>query len=229
MHTAMIVLSGGFDSVALLHWVMERHKNVRAVSFDYGQPHRDAELCAAQEVAERRLGVGRWERLRLTGLGSLDVEPGMTAPGVARAVVPGRNLIFLSHAAARAAHWFEGRTAFVYYGANADDAEGFADCRIAFVRSVSEAVKLAHFGTCELEVRAPWVELPYTKLQIARWIATRGPEVLEDVRRSVSCYRGTRCGVCDACSRRTAAFTAAKLEDGTAGAPVMKGGDPQRV
>src|SRR4029077_2761109 len=48
---AMVILSGGFDSVALLHWALREYSEVRAVSFDYGQPHRDAELFAAQAIA----------------------------------------------------------------------------------------------------------------------------------------------------------------------------------
>jgi len=50
---ACVLLSGGMDSTACLHWAMGRHIDVRALAFDYGQPHRNAEVTIAQRIAER--------------------------------------------------------------------------------------------------------------------------------------------------------------------------------
>jgi 7-cyano-7-deazaguanine synthase len=212
IENAMVVLSGGFDSTALLHWALEKYADVAAVSFDYGQPHREAELAAAERVARKRLRADVWERVRLTELGPLDPEPGTLAPGVARAVVPGRNLVLLSYAANRAARRWFGQDAIILYGANKDDGEGFADCRPAFVERASAVIAAAYDGLAQFGVSAPWVELGWSKVDILRWVRTR-PEALLDVRTSVSCYRGVRCGACDSCARRTKAFSVLELED----------------
>lgn len=232
MHAAIVILSGGFDSVSLLHYVMLRHKTVRAVSFDYGQPHRDQELQAAQSIAEKRLAPGSWERIRVTDLGKLRVEPGHSASGVANAVVPGRNLLFLDYAANRAARTWPSAIATVFYGANADDGEGFADCRPEFVSKAHDCLRASFDGLLDLRVDAPWVRLGYTKARIAKWLVEQEklgrPGALEDARASVSCYLGTRCGVCDACARRAQAFTVAGIADGLSVVSPMHGGDPQR-
>ena len=210
----MVVLSGGFDSVALLHHAIEEAGgqgdgcDVRAVSFDYGQPHRDQELAAAQMIAGRcgmTVANGRWERVRITELGPFDVSPGYRAPAVANAFVPVRNLIFLAYAANRAALAWPGEESEVLYGANADDAAGFADCRRGFVAQASAAVHQSLAGFAVVTVRAPWVDRSWRKEDILTWARQRS-EVLDDVRLSMSCYVGTRCGRCDSCTRRRKAF-----------------------
>jgi 7-cyano-7-deazaguanine synthase len=102
----VILLSGGLDSTAALHWAREQPgARVSAVSFSYGQPNHDAELYAAQTVARRRsvphtcLHLGEAVR----GLSPLLPPPPGREGGVSRANLPGRNLIFLSCAAAHAA------------------------------------------------------------------------------------------------------------------------------
>lgn len=227
---AMVILSGGFDSVALLHWARAEFEEVRAVSFDYGQPHLDAELSAAQLIAEG-MGLnapnGRWERVKLTGLGPFDVTPGYAKPKVARAFVPLRNLVFAAYAGNRAALTWPGSSATILYGANVDDAAGFADCRRGFIAQASEAIHQAVDGFTELTLRAPWVEMSWRKEDILRWAVDHG--ALEDVRRSMSCYRGTRCRACDSCTRRQKAFELLGLVDNVEqGGPKMRGGDPAR-
>jgi 7-cyano-7-deazaguanine synthase len=227
---ALVILSGGFDSVALLHWVTEKYADIRAVSFDYGQPHRDAELAAAQATAEKlglNAGNGGWERIRITELGSFDTTPGFSEPSIARAFVPSRNLVFIAYAGNRAARAWPGQRSKVLYGANVDDAAGFADCRRGFVAQASEAVRQGIGGYADVTVGAPWIDLGWRKETILQWLETR-PEALAAARLSVSCYLGTRCGKCDSCIRRRKAFEAVGLEDGTASAPTMTGGDPSR-
>lgn len=228
----MVVLSGGFDSVALLHHALEEvgeHGDVRAVSFDYSQPHRDQELAAAQMIAGRcglTMANHRWERVRITELGPFDVTPGYHAPAVANAFVPVRNLIFLAYAANRAARAWPGEESEVLYGANQDDAAGFADCRRGFVAQASAAVQQSLSGFAGVSVRAPWVDRSWKKEDILGWAAGR-PEVLDDLRLSMSCYVGTRCGRCDSCTRRRKAFEAVGLEDGDRQYRTT-GGDPAR-
>lgn len=211
---SMVLLSGGLDSVALLHYAREHYQEVEAVSFRYGQPH-GVEVTVAQTIANRRsipfmqFMIGEAVR----GLDTLIPAPaGMASPGVSKAVLPGRNMILLSCAAAHAARRWAGGRFDVLIGSNIDDGAGFADCRPDFIRRAGDAIAFALIGTAQGSVRAPWVESVYTKTDVVRWAASR-PEALADIRESMSCYRGTRCGSCDACTLRQRAFEACGLED----------------
>lgn len=232
---ALVLLSGGFDSVAALHWAAENYDEMRAVSFDYGQVNRDAELYAAQWVAERR--HIQWDRLVLAdavkGLGSLrSPTPGLDAHGVSRANLAARNPLLLSVAAGHAHRLFPpdyaGRLARIdlIIGATLDDAV-FPDCREEFFESFTQVLALGCAGVADLQVRAPWVQK--RKKEVLLWCQVR-PQALEDVRLfSVSCYAGTRCGTCDPCALRARAFAECNIEDGNAGQPMMIGGDPARA
>lgn len=212
----LVVLSGGMDSVALLHWALPKFKSVHALCFDYGQPHRDAELTAARIICERRgvdsttLHIGEAVR----GLMSLGVpEPGFKRgqPRVSTANLPARNAIFGSCAAAFAGRTYPGDRVSVLLGCNLDDVRGFPDCRPDFITALSRALSEANAGVCNVRVEAPW--LPVSKHAIVMW-AKHDPEIMRDVRDSISCYAGTRCGVCSACILRAAAFEACGEEDG---------------
>ena len=214
--TTVLLLSGGLDSVAALHHT----RPDRAVGFSYGQPHRDAELTAAGVIAARR-GVP-FDVLLLPDLRRLDPTAGRDPAGVALAFVPGRNALFLTRAAA--AYAKPGERLHLVMGANADDYGAFPDCRGMFFAAAQAMLHAALVGVCDVWISTPW--LASTKAEIGRWCASQ-PDALADVRDSVSCYRGTRCGQCDACALRAAAFAACGLEDGTS-VQTMHGGDPGR-
>lgn len=223
---ALVLLSGGFDSTAALHWAIQNHPNVRAISFDYGQPNRDAELYRAQTVAER-LGVP-WLRVAMAGtlprLGLLaTVTDHAGAGGINRAFVPGRNAVFLSVAGAHAAlSWPSGNLDLVI-GACPEDAAGFPDCRPSFLAKMGETLRSAL--NREVQIVAPFIDR--TKAQVFAAFDKRA-EAIEDLARSYSCYRGGEpCGACSACVARAASFAAAGVADLSA-APVMCGGDPAR-
>lgn len=214
--TTILLLSGGLDSVAALHHT----RPDRAVGFSYGQPHRDAELTAAGHIAARR-GVP-FDVLLLPDLRRLNPTAGRDSAGVSLAFVPGRNALFLARAAA--AYAKPGEQLRLVMGANADDFAAFPDCRGAFFAAAQTMLRAALVGICDVWISTPW--LASTKVEILRWCASQ-PDALADVRDSVSCYRGTRCGACDACALRAAAFAACGLEDGTS-VQTMHGGDPAR-
>lgn len=212
-----VVLLAGMDSTAALHWARGQYGAIVAAGCDYGQPHAREELAAAEATA-KRVGVP-WFRIDIPGLSALDPSAGLASPGVSRAFVPGRNLVMVAHAAALAGRLWPGEYATVVVGCNADDAAGFPDCRAAFLRSLSLAVGASMAGACDVTVASPWVpwlepSAAMSKAAIVRWAAEHiDPEVLGDLRRSVSCYRGTRCGVCDACTLRARAFAEAGVEE----------------
>ncbi len=214
--TTVLLLSGGLDSVAALHHT----RPDRAVGFSYGQPHRDAELTAAGIIAARR-GVP-FDVILLPDLRRLDPTAGRDAAGVSLAFVPGRNALFLTRAAA--AYAKPGEQLHLVMGANADDYGAFPDCRGMFFAAAQAMLRAALVGVCDVWISTPW--LASTKVEIVRWCASQ-PDALADVRDSVSCYRGSRCGACDACSLRAAAFKACGIEDGTS-VQTMHGGDPGR-
>lgn len=220
----LVLLSGGLDSVAAMHWAIDRGGRTHAVGFRYGQPHVDAELYAAGTIAARR--EVPFATLLLPELKQLDPTAGRDKNGVSRAFVPGRNALFLARAAAHGAPIaaMVGEPLVLVCGANKDDATGFPDCRPAFFDAMEVALATSLDGVCKVSVETPWLNT--TKADILRWAAIR-PAALADARDSVSCYRGTRCGICDACTLRARAFAEVGISDGTT-LPVFSGGDPGR-
>jgi 7-cyano-7-deazaguanine synthase len=226
---ALVLLSGGLDSTAAALFAVEKYKreNVFALAFGYGQSHRDAELAASQTAAER-IGIA-WDRLELGDAlrGGVVGDPprrGTTTTGASRATTAARNLVFLSLAAHRAGWAHPNETTILVVGFHRDDAEAFADCRADFAKSFEQTSNLALRGVSKILVEAPWIT--HRKSKTLETFKTK-PESLAILRDSVSCYAGTRCGACDACSQRAEAFAAAEIEDGTR-QWVMTGGDPHR-
>lgn len=201
----VVLFSGGLDSTAALYWALERG-HVEAVGFRYGQPHEQAEIAAATMIAARR-GVP-YRVIDLGDLGRLDPTAGCDDRGISRAFLPCRNPLFLARAAMSFA--MPSAELVLVMGANLDDARGFPDCGSSFFYAVEEMLRHALANVCTVTVETPW--LAKNKAAIVRWCAGR-PLALADVRDSVSCYRGTRCGLCDACTLRARAFAEAEIED----------------
>lgn len=215
-HAAVVLLSGGMDSVASLFWAQARYPRMFALSFMYGQPNADQELAAAGYAA-KVAGVD-WRRLAVS-----DAVRGANRLTSTSPVVPGRNLVFLSIAAAHAAaEWGIGRLDVVI-GSNAEDAADFPDCRQETVSAMSAALSAGHGR--DVVVMAPW--LGKTKAQIL-YAVKPDAAALDAVRRSWSCYRATGpCGECGACVKRAAAFRSQGIAD-AAEPIVMGGGDRSR-
>ena len=216
-HAGVILLSGGLDSVASVFWAQKRYRRLFALSMMYGQPNVDHELYAAG-LAAKVAGIEDWRRLPLS-----DALRGASNLTTDRPIVPGRNDVFISVAAALAvAEWGGGRID-VIVGANADDAADFPDCRPEFIEAKTNALSLAHGR--DVLVVGPW--LHRTKRQILYAVKPE-PIALAACQRSWSCYHAKGpCGSCSACLKRAAAFAANGVPDLTQEAQ-MCGGDPHR-
>jgi 7-cyano-7-deazaguanine synthase len=216
---AVVLLSGGLDSMVCAALAQEQGFRVLALTIDYNQRHR-IELDAAKAIASR-LGVERHVvlplNLRHFGGSALTDDIAVPKDGVGDNVpvtyVPARNLVFLSLALA----WAEAAgSKDLFIGVNALDYSGYPDCRPEFVEGFQNLARVAtKFGSegGTVTVHAPLQHL--RKSEIAQEAARLGL----DAGQSWSCYDpdpdGRACGVCDSCRLRRAGFEEAGLNDGT--------------
>ena len=216
---AVVLLSGGLDSMVCAARACEQGYRVLALTIDYNQRHR-IELDAARTIA-KRLGVERHVvlplDLRQFGGSALtdviDVPKDGVGTDIPVTYVPARNLVFLSLALA----WAEAvGSSDLFIGVNALDYSGYPDCRPEFVHGFEDLARIAtKVGTTggAVRVHAPLQHL--RKSEIAREAYRLGLEAGE----SWSCYDplpdGRACGACDSCRLRRAGFDEAGLSDGT--------------
>lgn len=218
---AIVLLSGGLDSVTVLMMAKARGLECFTIGFDYGQRH-DAELEAARALAVRysdhphqviQLDLGAIGGSALTS-DAIDVPTaGVQTQGIPVTYVPARNTVFLSIAMGYGE--VLGAT-HLMIGANAVDYSGYPDCRPAFIEQFE---KLANVATTAVDGGAPWmVEAPLMHMSKAEIIAT-GVSLGVDYGLTVSCYQadqsGRACGACDACRLRRQGFFEAGVEDPT--------------
>ena len=218
-NTALVLLSGGQDSAVCLAWALDRYDGVETVGFDYGQRHT-AELRARRAVRRRmtrlspvwRERLGEDHRLNLRAFGAIG-DTAMTSEraiettegGLPSTFVPGRNLVFLTYAAALAHR--RGLGALVG-GMCETDYSGYPDCRRDTLDALETALTLG-MG------RSFVIETPLMRLTKAEtWALAKGlgGERLVDliVRESHTCYLNERtphdwgagCGHCPACVLR---------------------------
>lgn len=222
--SALVLFSGGQDSATCLGWALERFARVETVGFDYGQRHA-VEMQARLEVRAGMAGLrtgwaarlGPDHVVDLTGYGRI-AESALTAEraieldarGLPTTFVPGRNLVFLTVAAALA----DRRGLDVLVGGMCEtDYSGYPDCRRDTIDAMARALSL---GLDKPVV----IETPLMALTKAEtWaLAERigGPGLVElIVEASHTCYRGDReqrhawgygCGDCPACELRAAGY-----------------------
>ncbi|MDD4914865.1 MAG: 7-cyano-7-deazaguanine synthase QueC [Methylococcales bacterium] len=217
--TAIILLSGGLDSITVLALARQQGYNCYAISFDYGQRH-NAELEAAKNIARRyQVAAHKIIRLGLDNIGgSALTDDSIAVPmtpqqGIPVTYVPARNTIFLSLALG----WAEVLDAqHVFIGVNAVDFSGYPDCRPAFIEAFQAMANLATKAGVEgrqIRIHAPLIDL--SKAQIIQ----KGLELGVDYSMTVSCYaadsQGRACGSCDACRLRAEGFKNLHVADPT--------------
>ena len=215
---AVVLLSGGLDSMVCAALAREQGYRVLALTVDYNQRHRveiDAAKRIAAELADQHIILPL--DLRAFGGSALtddvDVPKDGLQEGVPVTYVPARNTIFLGLALA----WAESAGARdLFVGVNALDYSGYPDCRPEFIEAFETLANRATQAGIEgqgFTVHAPLQHM--TKADIAREAARLGV----DAGMSHSCYDpapdGAACGLCDACRLRAKGFAEAELPDPT--------------
>lgn len=195
----LLLYSGGLDSSVLMRALLDKRNHVEALLVDYGQRHL-LELSYARRFCSN-LDVKYHERKiempQSNALTNVD-EPLNGKEEEHDFVVPYRNMIMISHACSVAK---QVGCSVVAFGANADDADVFHDCRPSFIKSMSEAASMCH----GVKVVAPFVELSKREI-ITRVANLMVPHFLATD--TYSCYGGKKpCGWCGACKKRDAALT----------------------
>ncbi|WP_024297336.1 7-cyano-7-deazaguanine synthase QueC [Methylomicrobium lacus] len=216
---AIILLSGGLDSVTVLALAQSQGYLCHALSFDYGQRH-NAELNTARRIAERyRVADHKIIPLGLGAIGGSALTddhipvPMTPQDGIPITYVPARNTIFLAFSLG----WAEVLNARdIFIGVNAVDYSGYPDCRPEFIEAFQ---KLADLATkAGVEGGHFTIHTPLIALSKAEIIKT-GQALGVDYSQTVSCYAadpdGRACGLCDACRLRKNGFAAAGIADPT--------------
>ena len=212
---ALVVLSGGQDSTTCLYWAIDKFGSdaVTSITFDYGQRHR-VELDCASKVAEYAgienviIPIDTFAALGGNALtDNIDVEDetaeGSTLPNT---FVPGRNLVFLTFAAAYA--WQRGIDHLVT-GVAQTDYSGYPDCRDDAIQSLQQTLQLGMESS--VVIHTPLMNL--SKKETVQLAASLGR--IDAMSLTHTCYNGERppCGHCAACVLRAKGFSEAGIED----------------
>lgn len=215
-----MLFSGGQDSTVCLAWALDRFSTVETIGFDYGQRHLSelTQRPVVREALSRMKGAWR-DRLgtdhvlalpTLAAISETSLTRGMafemTESGLPNTFVPGRNLLFLTYAAALA--WRRGLGVLVG-GMCETDFSGYPDCRNDTIQTMARALSLGLDRRMSIETPLMW----RTKAETWQLADEIGGECLVDliVTQTVTCYTGNRtdahdwgygCGACPACELR---------------------------
>jgi 7-cyano-7-deazaguanine synthase len=211
---AVVVLSGGQDSTTCLWWAIDRfgRANVRALTFDYGQRHR-IELDCAASVAESAgvdhevLPIDTFAALGGNALTNESLRiSDETTGGLPVTFVPGRNLVFLTFAAAWA---WPRNIEHIVTGVAQTDYSGYPDCRQETLDALVHTLRLGMERN--FSIHAPLMDL--TKKETVELARDLG--ALDALALTHTCYEGQRppCGRCQACQLRAKGFAEAGIED----------------
>jgi len=217
--SAVVLLSGGLDSMVAGGLARERGFVVHALTVDYNQRHQ-IELTAARRVADMLQAARHIVLpidLSLFGGSALTADIAVPKAGVGDDIpvtyVPARNTIFLSLALG----WAEACGARdIFVGVNALDYSGYPDCRPEFVEAFQHLANVATKAGVEgdrFTVHAPLLAMSKAE------IALEANRLGLDAGQSWSCYDptpdGLHCGLCDSCRLRAAGYQAAGIPDPT--------------
>ena len=217
---ALVLFSGGQDSTACLAWALARYARVETVAFDYGQRHVVELQCRLEVLAQIRSQFPEWAHklgqdhlLPIPVLGAIS-ETSLTrnkaiemeSSGLPNAFVPGRNLLFLTLAAALA---YRRDLRHLVTGVCETDYSGYPDCRNATMLAMQQALNLGMEADFEIDTPLMWLNKAQT-WQLAQDLG--GAALVELIRHDThSCYLGDHtqlhdwgygCATCPACVLR---------------------------
>jgi 7-cyano-7-deazaguanine synthase len=223
---ALVLFSGGQDSTTALAWAFDRFDTVETIGFDYGQRHlvemecrlaiREKLPALSSRYAER---LGPDHVVDLKALGAIsetaltrETEISFAETGLPTTFVPGRNLIFLTFAAALA---YRRGLKHIVLGVCETDYSGYPDCRDDTIKAMQVALGLGLDRRLVLHTPLMWRDKAQT-FALARQL---GGQTLLDLvlEQTHSCYLGDRttrhgwgfgCGHCPACDLRAKGFAA---------------------
>ncbi|QEL25813.1 7-cyano-7-deazaguanine synthase QueC [Bosea sp. F3-2] len=223
---ALVLFSGGQDSTTALAWALDRFDTVETIGFDYGQRHlvemecrlaiREKLPALSSHYAER---LGPDHIVDLKALGAIsetaltrETEISFAETGLPTTFVPGRNLIFLTFAAALA---YRRGLKHIILGVCETDYSGYPDCRDDTIKAMQVALGLGLDRRLVLHTPLMWRDKAQT-FALAREL---GGQALLDLvlEQTHSCYLGDRttrhgwgfgCGHCPACDLRAKGFAA---------------------
>lgn len=223
-NSALVLFSGGQDSTTCLAWALNRYDHVETLGFDYGQRHAIELTMRPQLLDSLRAMRSDWKSklgedhvLDLLLLAAIsdtaltsDVAITMQENGLPNTFVPGRNLLFLTSAAALA--YRRGINDLVG-GMCETDYSGYPDCRDETLRSLEQAINLGMASKLAIQTPLMWLN----KAQSWQLAATLGGQELVELIRTEThtCYLGERgvlhawghgCGSCPACELRARGY-----------------------
>jgi 7-cyano-7-deazaguanine synthase len=221
---ALVLFSGGQDSATCLAWALQRYARVETLGFDYGQRHA-IELTVRPSILQtmRTLDpnwatrLGEDHVLDLSVLGKLsetaltrDSDIALQANGLPNTFVPGRNLLFLTLAAALA---YRRGIRVLVGGMCETDYSGYPDCRDETLRALQSALRLGMSTQLQIETPLMWLDKAAT-WRLADQLG--GKALMELIRTEThTCYLGERgqlhdwgygCGQCPACELRAKGY-----------------------
>ena len=222
---ALVLFSGGQDSTTCLALALSRYERVETIAFDYGQRHAVELQARLRVLAEIRSQFPQWaprlgedHLLDLAVLGQVsetsltrDTAFAMEQTGLPNTFVPGRNLLFLTLAAALA---YRRGLEVIVTGVCETDYSGYPDCRDDSMKAMQLALSLGMDKRFLIETPLMWIDKAET-WQLAHQL---GGQKLVDliVEHTHTCYLGDRshrqdwgygCGACPACDLRAKGFT----------------------
>jgi 7-cyano-7-deazaguanine synthase len=217
---ALVLFSGGQDSATCLAWALDRFPHVETIGFDYGQRHKVELECRAGFRAGIHANFPAWapklgmdHTLKLDALAAIsdtaltsETEIAMREDGLPNTFVPGRNLIFLTFAAALA---YRRGLRHIVTGVCETDFSGYPDCRDDTIKALQVALNLGMEKRFVLHTPLMWID----KAETWRLAEQLGGQTLVDsiVADTHTCYLGDRthrhdwgfgCGTCPACALR---------------------------